>query len=77
MNLTAKQRRFIDEYFLCNMNATRAAIAAGYSKQTAYKIGSENLKKPQIVTEIERRLKESAMGADEVLSRLAEQARGD
>ena len=34
MALTAKQRRFVDEY-LIDLNATQAAIRAGYSKKTA------------------------------------------
>lgn len=29
-------------------NATQAAIRAGYSEKTAYSIGDENLKKPEI-----------------------------
>lgn len=77
MKLTAKQRRFIDEYFKCNMNGTRAAIAAGYSERTACAIGAENLRKPLIAAEIERRLAESTASANEVLARLTEQARGD
>lgn len=50
--LTDKQLRFCDEYML-DYNATRAAIEAGYSKSTAYSIGSENLKKPEIKARIE------------------------
>ena len=42
--LTAKQQRFCDEY-LIDLNATQAAIRAGYSKKTARKIGQENLTK--------------------------------
>lgn len=53
MKLTLKQQRFIEEY-LVDGNATRAAIAAGYSKKTAYSIGEENLRKPEIKAEIER-----------------------
>src|SRR4051812_9638179 len=45
--LTAKQQRFVEEY-LVDLNATQAAIRAGYSEKTAYKIGAENLRKPQI-----------------------------
>ena len=48
--LTPKQQRFIDEY-LVDLNATQAAIRAGYSAKTAYSIGIENLKKPEIQTE--------------------------
>jgi phage terminase small subunit len=47
-DLTDKQRRFCEEYAI-DWNATRAAIAAGYSEKTAYSIGSENLKKPEVV----------------------------
>lgn len=52
--LTPKQRRFIDEY-LIDLNATQAAIRAGYSEKTAYSIGAENLTKPVIQAEIQNR----------------------
>ncbi|MFR7383035.1 MAG: terminase small subunit, partial [[Clostridium] leptum] len=45
--LTAKQQRFVDEY-LIDLNATQAAIRAGYSEKTAFSIGTENLRKPLI-----------------------------
>lgn len=45
--MTPKQQRFVEEY-LIDLNATQAAIRAGYSKKTAYSIGQENLKKPVI-----------------------------
>lgn len=45
--LTAKQERFVEEY-LIDLNATQAARRAGYSEKTAYSIGQENLKKPEI-----------------------------
>ena len=51
--LTAKQRRFVQEY-LIDFNATRAAIQAGYSEKTARFIGAENLTKPNIQAEIQR-----------------------
>lgn len=51
--LTPKQQRFVDEY-LVDLNATQAAIRAGYSKKTAYSIGIENLKKPVIQAEIKK-----------------------
>ena len=51
--LTAKQKRFIEEY-LIDLNGTQAAIRAGYSKKTAQEISSENLSKPIIKAEIER-----------------------
>jgi len=49
--LTAKQELFCNEYLL-DLNATQAAIRAGYSQPTAYSIGSENLRKPNIRTRI-------------------------
>lgn len=52
--LTPKQERFVDEY-LIDLNATQAAIRAGYSEKTAGSIGSENLQKPEIAAEITRR----------------------
>lgn len=45
--LTAKQKRFVEEY-LVDFNATQAAIRSGYSKKTAGVIGDETLKKPYI-----------------------------
>lgn len=50
--LTAKQKIFCEEYII-DWNATRAAIAAGYSENTAAAIGYENLRKPYIQTYIE------------------------
>lgn len=75
-NLTDKQRLFISEY-LSTFNATEAAKRAGYSKDTAYAIGWENLRKPEIASEIKKYLDNHAMTAEEVLARLAEQARGE
>jgi len=51
-NLTPKQQRFVDEY-LIDLNATQAAIRAGYSEKTAKEIGSENLTKPNIAKAIQ------------------------
>lgn len=65
-NLTAKQQRFCDEY-LIDLNATQAAIRAGYSKKTAYAIGVENLKKVELKKYIEARMaeKEAELIADQ------------
>lgn len=77
--LTAKQQRFVDEY-LIDLNATQAAIRAGYAKKTAYSIGEENLRKPEIKSRIETRMaeKEAALIADqdEVLKYLTSVMRG-
>jgi phage terminase small subunit len=53
MALTAKQQRFVDEY-LIDLNATQAAIRAGYSQKTARSISNENLTKPDIQAAIEK-----------------------
>lgn len=74
--LNNKQQLFVESYLQC-FNRTRAAADAGYSEKTAYSIGAELLKKPEIQEAISQRLSESAMSADEVLMRLAEQARGE
>ena len=77
--LTAKQQRFCDEY-LIDLNATQAAIRAGYSAKTARVIGQENLLKPAIKEYIEKRMaeKEAALVADqaEVLKYLTSVMRG-
>ncbi|MFC8686332.1 terminase small subunit [Brevibacillus porteri] len=52
-SLTEKQRLFVLEY-LRDFNATRAAMSVGYSKKTAYSIGWELLRKPEIQAEIKR-----------------------
>ena len=49
--LNPKQTRFVAEY-LIDLNATQAAIRAGYSKRTAQEIGSENLSKPMIAAAV-------------------------
>ena len=78
MALTGKQKAFIDFYLGdAKFNASVAARLAGYSSRTAGAIGHENLKKPEISEEIERRVSERAMSADEALILLSEHARSD
>lgn len=55
--MTPKQERFVEEY-LIDLNATQAAIRAGYSKKTARQIGDENLSKPDIAAAIQERRSE-------------------
>ena len=78
--LTAKQQRFCDEY-LIDLNATQAAIRAGYSKKTAGAIGTENLQKPSIKEYIEERMEEKEKSLiadqDEVLKYLTAVLRGE
>lgn len=78
--LTARQRQFVDEY-LIDLNATQAAIRAGYSPRTARSIGSENLTKPDIQAAVERAMaergKRARLTADEVLDEVARIAFSD
>ena len=71
--MTEKQKRFCDEY-LIDLNATQAAIRAGYSKKTAKQIGQENLTKLDVKEYIEKRMaekeKELIADQDEVLKYL-------
>lgn len=55
--LTPKQKRFVSEY-LIDLNATQAAIRAGYSAKTAHSIGQENLTKPEIMRELEKAIQD-------------------
>lgn len=52
MALTEKQDRFCEE-FIIDLNATQAAIRAGYSEATARQMGAENLSKPVIQEKIQ------------------------
>lgn len=71
--LTPKLRRFVDEY-LIDLNATQAAIRAGYSKRSASSIGEENLRKPEVRALVDARQAKRAerveVKADDVLREL-------
>lgn len=71
--LTDKQQRFVEEY-LIDLNATQAAIRAGYSESTARSIASENLSKPDIIEAISeaqaKRSQRTEITADRVLKEL-------
>lgn len=64
--MTEKQKRFCDEY-LIDLNATQAAIRAGYSEKTAKQIGQQNLTKLDLREYIDKRLaeKEAELIADQ------------
>lgn len=72
--MTKKQKRFVEEY-LIDLNATQAAIRAGYSPDTAGSIGAENLKKPEIKSRIDQAMAErsrrTGINQDRVLQELA------
>lgn len=78
--LTAKQQRFCDEY-LIDLNATQAAIRAGYSKKTAYSQGQRMLKnvevKAHLDEQIERMHNAKTADAKEVMEYLTAVMRGD
>jgi len=76
VKLTTNQKRFVEEYCK-DFNATRAAIAAGYSEKTAAVTGHENLRKPNISQAISERLDELSLSAEELTKKTADIARGN
>lgn len=75
--MTKKQKRFCEEY-LIDLNATQAAIRAGYSPDTAGAIGAENLTKPEIQRAVARAMAErsrrTGVNAERVVLELAKVA---
>ena len=73
ISLTPKQARFVEEY-LVDLNATQAAIRAGYSERSARKQGHDNLKNPRIEAAITAaqaaRSERTQITADQVVSEL-------
>lgn len=74
MSLTPKQARFVEEY-LVDLNATQAAIRAGYSADSAYAIGSMNLTKPEVAEAVaaaqKARSERTQITQDDVMRELA------
>lgn len=74
-NWTRKRRIFVEEYFKCKMNGTEAAKRAGFKHPA---VAASKLKKVKIIKdEIEKRLANFKMEADEALRIIAEQSRYD
>ena len=75
--LTKKQKLFVEEY-LIDLNATQAAIRAGYSPDTAQQMGSENLSKPVIKNAIDKaiadRSRRTGINQDRVIQEIAKMA---
>lgn len=75
--MTKKQKLFVEEY-LIDLNATQAAIRAGYSPDTAQQMGSENLSKPVIKNAIDRviadRSRRTGINQDRVIQEIAKLA---
>lgn len=78
--MTEKQKRFCIEY-LIDLNATQAAIRAGYSEKTAKDIGCENLAKPNIkqyiAEQLEQLKSEKISSVQEILEYLTSVMRGE
>ncbi|EIS6479147.1 terminase small subunit [Staphylococcus pseudintermedius] len=72
MKLTEKQQMFVDEYII-DLNATQAAIRAGYSEKCARQAGNANMSKVYIQQAIQARSAEKkdnlVMKQDEILER--------
>jgi len=69
--ITARKKRFI-EFYLQSWNASEAARKAGYA--TPGQAGYVLLKDSEIQAGVSARMREAAMGTDEVLLRLKQQA---
>jgi phage terminase small subunit len=78
--LSKKQELFVSEY-LVDLNATQAAIRAGYSRRDARNAGYRNLRQPQVKAAIDKaqapRLAKLALDADTVLTELTRIARAN
>ena len=78
--MTPKQEMFVKEY-LVDLNATQAAIRAGYSEKTAGQIGEQNLKKLEIASEIQKemdkRSQKTEITSEMVIKEIAKLAFGD
>lgn len=80
MAMTNRQKKFCDEY-LIDLNATQAAIRAGYKEKTAYSQGQRMLKNVEIKTYIEEQLErlhnKKTADAQEVIEYLTSVLRGE
>ncbi len=76
-DLTNKQKRFVEEYII-DLNATQAAIRAGYSEHSANQIGSDTLAKVYVQEAVREamveRSRRTGITADRVLSEIAKLA---
>ncbi len=78
--MTAKQKRFCNEY-LIDCNATQAAIRAGYSAKTAYSVGQRMLKnvevKKYIDEQFEKLKNDNIADTQEIMEYLTSVMRGE
>ena len=77
--LSDKQQAFINEYFLCGFNQTEAYRRAGYEGEydTLAANASRLIRNDKVRAEIDRRMAEYTMSANEVIARLSSQGRAD
>lgn len=79
-DLTAKQKRFIEEY-LVDLNGAQAALRCGYNPKSARDAAHDNLRSPRIAEAVRKALAErterTKIDADWVLNRLAAEAEAD
>lgn len=75
--ISAQHRLFADTYLSNGFKGQEAAIVAKYSKKRARITASELLDRPDIQAYLDERMKKTHMSANEALSRLGGQARGD
>ena len=80
LKLNEKQKRFCEEY-LIDLNATQAAIRAGYSEKTAYTIGQKLTKKSEVKAYIEEKIatlkNERTADTQEIMEYLTSVMRGE
>ena len=80
MTLNRRQNRFAQEY-LIDLNATQAAIRAGYSPRTAYSTGQRLLNHVEVIAKVSRLIEARAVrtevSAERVVMELARVAFGD
>lgn len=78
--MTPRQSAFVNEY-LIDLNATQAAIRAGYSAKTAYSQGERLLKNAEVAAAVSaaqaERSQRTRINADWVLSRLGAEVEAD
>ena len=78
VRFTVKQNLFISFYLGdAKFNGAEAARLAGYKQNSAREMAYENLAKPHIAREIERRLDLIGLSEGEIKSRLGQMARGE
>ena len=70
--LSAKQQAFVSEY-LKDLNATKAAIRAGYSPKTAHAQGSDLLRKPEISAAIQEGQQDAAARNEVTVDRIVQE----